>query len=184
MSHKFNPFPSVRRERQRQLAREQEPDSAPRTSPPPARPSLPARTSTEQTVRSSNVSSSLPPNELANGRASESGSTDDEAFELYLAKQKELAAMRAQQGKFRTESIADQEAREFEAISEASEGDADGMHKQNGQNENGLDEEVELGHMQEVVPGLWIGDVVAARDAEALEEAGIVSRQPDITVPY
>lgn len=39
----------------------------------------------------------------------------------------------------------------------------------------GVDEEIELGHMQEIVDGLWIGDVVAARDERALREAGIVS---------
>lgn len=56
------------------------------------------------------------------------------------------------------------EAREFEAISEAS--DTDSLEEQ--------DDEIELGHMQEIVDGLWIGDVVAARDGKALQEAGIV----------
>lgn len=185
MSQKFNPFPSVRRDRQRQLAREQDPDATRQASPPPVRPPLPSRTSTEQTLRSSTVSSPLSPgsglydplhsNEPTTVRSSGLSSTDDEAFELYLAKQKELAAMRAQKGKPRQESIADQEAREFEAIAEGSEGDAVGMHLQNGQDAEGVDEEIELGHMQEIVSGLWIGDVVAARDAEALKEAGIVS---------
>lgn len=188
MSQKFNPFPSVRRDRQRQLAREQDPDPTPHASPPSVRPPLPSRTSTEQTIRSSTVSSPLSPdgsglydplhsNESTTVRSSGLNSTDDEAFDLYLAKQKELAAMRAQQSKSLRESVADREAREFEAIAEGSEGDADGLHTQNGEDEEGLDEEIDLGHMQEIVPGLWIGDVVAARDAEALKEAGIVRRQ-------
>ena len=199
MSQKFNPFPSVRRDRQRQLAREQDPDPTLRASPPTVRPPLQSRTSTEQTILSSAISSPLSPdrgglynplhsNESTTVRSSGLSSTDDEAFDLYLAKQKELATMRVQQSNPRRESVADQEAREFEAIAEGSEGDADVMHTQNGQDEAGLDEEIDLGHMQEIVPGLWIGDVVAARDAEALKEAGIVSRQREsensmLTVP-
>jgi dual specificity phosphatase 12 len=185
MSQKFNPFPSVRRDRQRQLAREQDPDTTPHASPPPVRPQLPSRTSTEQTIRSSTLSSPISPgkgglynpshsNEPTTVRSSGLSSTDDEAFELYLAKQKELAAMRAQQSKPAEDSVADQEAREFEAIAEGSESDAEELLMQNGQDAEGMDEEIELGHMQEIVPGLWIGDVVAARDGEALQEAGIV----------
>lgn len=195
MSQKFNPFPSVRRDRQRQLAREQDPDTTPHGSPPPVRPQLPSRTSTEQTIRSSTLSSPISPgkgglynpqhsNEPTTVRSSGLSSTDDEAFELYLAKQKELAAMRAGKGKQQEESAADQEAREFEAISEGSEGDAEGIHTLNGQDAEGLDEEIELGHMQEIVPGLWIGDVVAARDAEALQEAGIVRSLEAFSNPY
>jgi dual specificity phosphatase 12 len=47
----------------------------------------------------------------------------------------------------------------------------------------GVDEEIELGHMQEIVEGLWIGDVVAARDERALREAGIVSRSLALRKP-
>lgn len=38
------------------------------------------------------------------------------------------------------------------------------------------DELEETEHLQEVVNGLWIGDLVAAMDAEGLRERGIVSR--------
>lgn len=34
-----------------------------------------------------------------------------------------------------------------------------------------------IGHMQEVIPGLWIGDIIAARDGKGLKEAGIVCIQ-------
>lgn len=37
------------------------------------------------------------------------------------------------------------------------------------------EENVELGHMQEVIPGLWLGDIVAAMDEEILKAANIVS---------
>lgn len=33
----------------------------------------------------------------------------------------------------------------------------------------------QVGHMQEVIPRLWIGDIFAATDEKALKEAGIVS---------
>lgn len=179
---KFNPFPSVRRDRQRQL------DASPNTTPPisaprspvaPVRPPLLERTSTEQTVRSSMMSSPISPprnalalnangNEGTTVRSAGLSSTDDEAFELYLQAQKQLQAQRAEQSRAQLrgqeetgETVADMEAREFETISEAS--DSDSL------------EEQEMGHMQEIVEGLWIGDVVAARDGKALQEAGIVS---------
>jgi hypothetical protein len=44
-----------------------------------------------------------------------------------------------------------------------------------GMSEHAEDENVELGHMQEILPGLWIGDIVAAMDEHALRSAGIVS---------
>ena len=34
----------------------------------------------------------------------------------------------------------------------------------------------EVVHFQEIVPGLWVGDLVAAMDADGLQERGIVSR--------
>ncbi len=37
------------------------------------------------------------------------------------------------------------------------------------------EENVELGHMQEVIPGLWLGDIIAAMDEESLKAANIVS---------
>lgn len=37
---------------------------------------------------------------------------------------------------------------------------------------NGVKEVV---HMQEILPGLWVGDLVAAMDTAGLEEKGIVS---------
>ncbi len=42
----------------------------------------------------------------------------------------------------------------------------------------GVEEEeiAEYGHMQEIVPGLWLGDIVAAMDEEALKESNIVGR--------
>lgn len=112
-------------------------------------------------------------NESTTVRSAGLSSTDDEAFELYLEKQKQLQALRQQQsrqqlGEQQQESggtVADMEAREFEAISEAS--STDSLEEQD-------DDEIELGHMQEIVDGLWIGDVVAARDGKALQEAGIV----------
>jgi hypothetical protein len=44
-----------------------------------------------------------------------------------------------------------------------------------GMSEHAEDDNVELGHMQEILPGLWIGDIVAAMDEHALTSAGIVS---------
>lgn len=45
--------------------------------------------------------------------------------------------------------------------------------------EEGEEEEEEekeaMGHMQEVVDGLWVGDLVAANDDDQLEKHGIVS---------
>lgn len=182
---KFNPFPSVRRDRQRQLDASPNatpPISAPRSPVAPVRPPLHERTSTEQTVRSSMMSSPISPprnalalnangNEGTTVRSAGLSSTDDEAFELYLQAQKQLQSHRAAQSRAQLrgqgetgETVADMEAREFEAISEASDGDS--VEEQ--------DEEGELGHMQEIVEGLWIGDVVAARDGTALQEAGIV----------
>lgn len=39
----------------------------------------------------------------------------------------------------------------------------------------GMEQQQELGHMQLVLEeGLWIGDVYAAQDGQALKEAGIV----------
>ncbi|KAI5451020.1 tyrosine protein phosphatase yvh1 [Naganishia albida] len=111
-------------------------------------------------------------NEGTTVRSAGLSSTDDEAFELYLQAQKQLQSHRAAQSRAQLrgqgetgETVADMEAREFEAISEASDGDS--VEEQ--------DEEGELGHMQEIVEGLWIGDVVAARDGTALQEAGITA---------
>ncbi|KAJ9095727.1 hypothetical protein QFC20_006594 [Naganishia adeliensis] len=183
---KFNPFPSVRRDRQRQLdATADAKPRAPRSTVAPVRPPLPSRTSTEQTLRSSVVSSPMSPprnalglnaNESTTVRSAGLSSTDDEAFELYLEKQKQLQALRQQQSRQQLGqqqqqqesggTVADMEAREFEAISEASA--TDSLEEQD-------DDEIELGHMQEIVDGLWIGDVVAARDGKALQEAGITA---------
>lgn len=46
------------------------------------------------------------------------------------------------------------------------------------QQEEGMyeeEEEVEIEHMNEVVDGLWIGDLVSAMDADGMRERGIVS---------
>lgn len=37
------------------------------------------------------------------------------------------------------------------------------------------EEKEAMGHMQEVVDGLWVGDLVAANDDDELEKNGIVS---------
>ncbi|KAJ9113613.1 hypothetical protein QFC22_005921 [Naganishia vaughanmartiniae] len=218
MSKNFNPFPSVRRDRQRQLEREKQ-DSSPAESSaeatplarspvtstkdlplPPSRPVLPGRTSTEQTIRSATLSPerqtlnralySPPqpsPNEHTTVRSSGLGSTDDEAFELYLSKQKELKAMRAKlaqnNGRVSSEgagTVAAEEVREMQSAYVHTPGrDALGLETTEEEQEQevaqGLDEEIELGHMQEIVEGLWIGDVVAARDERALNEAGITA---------
>lgn len=62
---------------------------------------------------------------------------------------------------------------QYAAIDEAFTTDEQGM-----QQDAELEEEEaeQIGHMQEVIPKLWIGDIYAATDAEALKEAGIVSR--------
>ena len=39
----------------------------------------------------------------------------------------------------------------------------------------GQDQLQEVIHLQEIIPGLWVGDLVAAMDAPGLEERGIVS---------
>lgn len=44
----------------------------------------------------------------------------------------------------------------------------------------GMDEDEvveEVVHMQEVVEGLWVGDLVGAMDQDGLEQKGIVSQQ-------
>lgn len=48
---------------------------------------------------------------------------------------------------------------------------------ENGQEEGdgGRDEVEEIVHLQEIVEGLWVGDLVAAMDSAGLEERGIVS---------
>ncbi|KAJ9096797.1 hypothetical protein QFC21_005068 [Naganishia friedmannii] len=222
MSKNFNPFPSVRRDRQRQLEREKQEggglaESSAEATPlarspvavskelplPSSRPLLPGRTSTEQTIRSSTISSPLSPerqtfdraiysppqpspHEPTTVRSSGLGSTDDEAFELYLSKQKELKAMRAKlvqnnRGRLPSEmagTVAAEETREVESAYAHTPGsDALGLECTEEEQEaaEGLDEEIELGHMQEIVEGLWIGDVVAARDERALKEAGITA---------
>jgi dual specificity phosphatase 12 len=47
------------------------------------------------------------------------------------------------------------------------------------ENENAVEDDEEdmqeVVHLQEVVEGLWVGDLVAAMDTEGLEERGIVS---------
>lgn len=40
------------------------------------------------------------------------------------------------------------------------------------------EEEMEVVHLQEALPGLWIGDLVAAMDVRGLEQRGIVSVHP------
>lgn len=61
---------------------------------------------------------------------------------------------------------------EYVAVDEAFTTDENGMRQ-----DAELDEEEseQIGHMQEVIPKLWIGDIYAATDVEALKEAGIVS---------
>lgn len=47
--------------------------------------------------------------------------------------------------------------------------------------QGGAEEEQEVVHLQEIVEGLWVGDLVAAMDTEGLEEKGIVSWPSKLT---
>jgi dual specificity phosphatase 12 len=109
------------------------------------------------------------------GPPSDAAKPDDKAInDVYKSVQEtgslELAALKLQ--KYAAQRTWEDDPEEAGYIAALA---ADDVEMDEDEEENVMEGQREVVHLQEVLPGLWIGDLVAAMDMPGLAERGIVS---------
>lgn len=102
-------------------------------------------------------------------------------LQMYATKQQEEKDTKAKQQKMRQMWADDPEEAGY--MANAPNGADDMVVDEEDDDEREVMQE-EVVHSQEVLPGLWIGDLVAAMDTKGMQEKGIVSRGPTFRSRY
>jgi dual specificity phosphatase 12 len=97
-------------------------------------------------------------------------------LQMYATKQQEEKDNKSKQQKMRQMWADDPEEAGYMAQAHAEDMTEDGEERVDQEEREIMQEEVV--HLQEVLPGLWIGDLVAAMDTKGMQERGIVSPVP------